>query len=275
MQTLGNTGEFPLGAVTFNIMSETPGRKVRDTFIFFPTATSKYLGSLQGGSHPHCPPSWLSAARISQHPAAGTAAPGFRPPPLPPPRAHEGLAPATSASGPPAQQQRCPHPAPRRFPSQRGSPRGHGHQGDPPPPRGPTWQGSSAVPGSSRRAILQKMHCCPSAPPPPGSFPSAPSCPAPAPAPAAASSPAIAARPPPGASPRPRRGLPAGPAASPWRARGALRQLWASVWLGRKNTQALGQSKKGTYKNVQQGVQSSDSSSQGGQEEEERLNRPS
>lgn len=121
MQTLGNTGDLPLG-VTFNIMSEIPGRKVRDTFIFFPTATSKYLGSLQGGSHPHCPPSWLSAARISQHPAAGTAAPGFRPPPLPPPRAHEGLAPAPSASGPPAQQQRCPHPAPRRDPPHTAAP---------------------------------------------------------------------------------------------------------------------------------------------------------
>lgn len=61
MQTLGNTGEFPLGAVTFNIMSETPGRKVRDTFIFFPQLHQSTSGACrEAHSHTALPAAFCS-----------------------------------------------------------------------------------------------------------------------------------------------------------------------------------------------------------------------
>lgn len=214
---------FPGVAVILSIMFETPGRNLKDTFIYFfhsyikvpwePASQEAHKHALRSRLT-FCGQDFSIPGRERCCPVATYAATAYK-------RRARSFDERFTAARTAAQRTPAPRAQARPSPHTPALPSapcralgGHGPKGQPPPsPRRPTWQGSSAVPGSSRRAILQKTHCCPSGPPLPGSLPSAPSCPAPA----AASSPAMAPRPPPGASQGPGRGLLAGPAASPWR----------------------------------------------------------
>lgn len=167
MQTRGNTGDLPLGAVTFNIMSETPGRKVRDTFIFFPTATSKYLGSLEGGSQPHSAlpagflqPGFLNTRQQGQqrlvsdlhlcHHRVHTRASPLRP-------ALQGRLPSSSAA-PTPRPGASPHTAAppagtatRAIPPRPGDPPGRAAARCPSPPAGRSCRRCTAAPRRRRR----------------------------------------------------------------------------------------------------------------------------